>query len=89
MPIVPLIMNDWKSNLDIFACPITKEKLVSLDVEEVKAINEKVSLGLLKNQSGHPIKRQMKNILKAHKSSLYFPIFDNIPYLSEEESFTI
>lgn len=73
----------------ILVCPETKQPLRILDSDTLKKVNDAVHRGELMNRAGKPVEREMPSALIREDGSFIYPIWDDIPVMLVEESFSL
>ena len=75
-----------KKLLAILCCPVTHKGLSMARADQIKAINNAIEEGRLKNRDGESLDDKLKEALITDDGKTMYPIDDGIPVLLEGSS---
>ncbi len=75
-----------KDYLSMLACPDTRQPLEEATGEQLKALNQRISLGTVTNKGGTSVKEPIEAGLVRKDGKALYPIVDRIPVLLVDES---
>ncbi|MBL8025837.1 MAG: hypothetical protein JNL74_05470 [Fibrobacteres bacterium] len=78
-----------QSLLDIIVCPETRQPLRPADSSVVAALNEKITVGLLKNRAGEKVLEQFDDGLIREDGKILYPVKQDIPILLIDEGIPV
>lgn len=71
-------MNLNKKFEDLLICPLTQAPLTWISAGEVNRLNQRISLGEIKNRQGESLQIELTAALQAGEQDLFYPIEDGI-----------
>lgn len=76
-----------KEIFELLCCPDTKQPVSELDAESVKALNNAIGKGNLKNVGDKIVKERMDTALVREDGKIAYPVRNNIPIMLIHEGF--
>jgi len=71
--------------LEILCCPENRTPLKLADAAQVKALNEAIAAGTIKNKGGEAVDKAVDAGLVREDGAILYPVRDDIPVLLIEE----
>ena len=72
--------------LEILRCPVTKQQVFPLTVQQLTAINEAIAAGHLTHADGSPIDDRLEEGLVTENKIRVYRVEQDIPVMLEDES---
>ena len=73
-----------KKLLEVLCCPITKVPVIMLAENELKALNEKIQKGRIKDKGGEKIESPLEEALITEDHQTIYPVKTGIPIMLED-----